>query len=718
MSSIRRYTSEKPCPICGGHPDLPLGQERRYVGYRSHDDNFPRCTCEERAGGLPLDTRDEPPTYVGSEEKSQAWMMPALAAEPDAATSVFQSDMSTPRLTERAAGDPVVRKATDAPERVFNSKNLPESAAVEVLASDLGQRFKFHFGTDRWYGYEAASGTWAPTSKTVVHAAVARSVDAAGIALNGYGERYITSILGLLRGRLGIEAWSRELGFSNGVLVGGVLRPHGPENLLLTALPYPYDPTATCEPVIDWLTETMGGNLELVHVLRCGLNAILNGRADIQVFLELLGPGGAGKGTFMRLCYSLVGKHASVATELKRLEEIRFEPARLRDKLLIQINDSDKYGGDVSMLKRITGGDDIPYEEKGKQSPGDFRAAGFVVVTCNEPIRSSDYTSGLARRRITIRFGRQIDMSHARDLEAEFAPYLPGVYNWANELEPAQVAQDLRGASTRVAAIAALREEVEHSTNPIAAWALEKLYYLPGGRAKVGLAKRVSAYAGQGGLGIRAEGDDHVAIFVGSDRLLYASYCEWCEGAGVQALPHTRFTSNLVDLLANQYKLPGVSAKITNQGSHVFGVTLSGETVDGVVPVLVRDVREHRLRAVREVRTDQVLPTAEDPRVMRGREGREDREVRQPMPQDAPTPTGSNELEGQGKDGGLAPDLSRTPQSATRTRLDRRESSHSLSSPSSLSTGKVVEFRVAEVGRGADDRSLPPAAGEFEEGDA
>lgn len=121
----------------------------------------------------------------------------------------------------------------------------------------------------------------------------------------------------------------------------------------------------------------------------------------------------------MRLCNALVGNHASVATKLKRLEENRFEPARLCDKLLIQINDSDKYGGDVSMLKRLTGGNpselgvaNVPKRQAGcalriplhwvgcphtpvPHGPGrGRRASGWEVVTRNANEATSRRTSG------------------------------------------------------------------------------------------------------------------------------------------------------------------------------------------------------------------------------------------------------------------------------------------------------------------------------------
>lgn len=45
------------------------------------------------------------------------------------------------------------------------------------------------------------------------------------------------------------------------------------------------------------------------------------GRPDIQRFLEVIGFGGSGKGTLIRLCMAIVGREATHSTMLKQLEE-------------------------------------------------------------------------------------------------------------------------------------------------------------------------------------------------------------------------------------------------------------------------------------------------------------------------------------------------------------------------------------------------------------
>jgi hypothetical protein len=50
----QRFTAASPCPVCGGHDQLPRGQGQRCYGYRSLDGRFAFCTREELAGSLSL----------------------------------------------------------------------------------------------------------------------------------------------------------------------------------------------------------------------------------------------------------------------------------------------------------------------------------------------------------------------------------------------------------------------------------------------------------------------------------------------------------------------------------------------------------------------------------------------------------------------------------------------------------------------------------------
>ena len=52
MDPQQRFKRDRPCPICGGHADLPQHEGRRCYGYFSDDGRYAHCTRAEHAGRL------------------------------------------------------------------------------------------------------------------------------------------------------------------------------------------------------------------------------------------------------------------------------------------------------------------------------------------------------------------------------------------------------------------------------------------------------------------------------------------------------------------------------------------------------------------------------------------------------------------------------------------------------------------------------------------
>ena len=65
--------------------------------------------------------------------------------------------------------------------------------------------------------------------------------------------------------------------------------------------PHDYDLQASCPQTLAWLHEAVGGARDQVQVLRAYAKAVVTRRVDLQRYLETLGPGGTGKGTYSRL---------------------------------------------------------------------------------------------------------------------------------------------------------------------------------------------------------------------------------------------------------------------------------------------------------------------------------------------------------------------------------------------------------------------------------
>ena len=225
-----------------------------------------------------------------------------------------------------------------------------------------------------------------------------------------------------------------------------------------------------------------------MEVLLAYLKAVITGRTDLQKFVECIGPGGTGKGTYLRLAHALVGWENVHATTLALLETNRFETASLEGKRLILITDADRHGGPVNTLKALTGGDPVRAERKFLNAYT-FAPEALVLVAANEAMQSTDYTSGLERRRITVPFQhqpaveRQLIEFHRGRARGEF------VRRAAGPAEPRAGGVGPRdGAALRrtAEAVPALREAWTRAlveTNPLAAWADANLVLDPAGQA-------------------------------------------------------------------------------------------------------------------------------------------------------------------------------------------------------------------------------------------
>jgi len=340
------------------------------------------------------------------------------------------------------------------------------------------------------------------------------------------------------------------LPFKNGVLdiASKALKPNDPGYSFTWQLPYEYESAATCEPILQWLYETVGGSTALVELLRAFLYAVLFGCAQWHRFLELIGPGGTGKSIFMWLTEQVVGSANTIATELKFLENSRFETASIYLKRLVLITDSERYGGGVKNLMRLTGGDPLRFEVKHKQMGKAFRACAMVIVAANEPIQSKEYTSGLSRRRIPVRFRNEVPIEKQRDLSKEFTPYIAGLINWVLGMDREEARKILksRGSEEQILDF----KENLLATNPMAEWLHENTLYVPqrGMKTYVGVAKKI-------------RDDRDLVYYEHEDQKLYPNYVKFCDVRGIRPFAQKRFRDLLSELIHSQLKLRTVATK-------------------------------------------------------------------------------------------------------------------------------------------------------------
>lgn len=429
-------------------------------------------------------------------------------------------------------------------------KTLSESAFAAQIAENYRNRLAWHVANKAWYWYEAQQklGVWGEIPSEEAQDIIVTELRS---QTQHFSYRFVANTLNLLKGDLRINHWEVCPGYiclQDCVLDIHTLKeyPHAPGYRMLTQLPFKWsDRNIGCDPIQQWLLEICEGQESWVQVIRAAINATITERGGkMQRYLELIGAGGTGKGTLLRLVQELVGKENYAITTLKQLEQNRFETASFYGKKLICITDSERYTGDVSVFKAITGYDDLRHEKKGVQQTGSFKFEGVVMVAANEAMQSTDYTNATARRRLSMPFNRVIPPHQRRDLIAEFTPYLPGFLFWVLSMPEAQIKDYFVDTNSKVPSLAAFSKEILMETNPLANWADECLYYEP------------NAVTGIGDISQNPQ------------EFLYANYAQWANNNGQGTMNKQRFSSTLLNLLKAQLGIDAIKRK-TNRGRFI-----------------------------------------------------------------------------------------------------------------------------------------------------
>lgn len=440
---------------------------------------------------------------------------------------------------------------------------LPQAGKLAAaMEHSWGRELQYRSDLAGFYAYgRTIPGLWERVSDREVKELVQRELDAAGAA-GEYGQTAVDSTVVLLSQRVAVRRWPSSVGlvpFPNGVLrlSDKTLLAHSPAYGLTWQLPYPYTPGATCDPIVDWLTWAVEDDASVVQLLRACLKAIVLGRTDFQRYLELIGPGGTGKGTFIRLVQALVGITNTVSTSLSRIANSRFETSRFLGKRLIFIPDADYNPTAVDTLKQMTGGDHLPLERKNENPDYNdgFTLEGLVLVATNKETIPSDRTNALFRRRIPIYFSRVVPEGERRCLldfgpdgkaKGDFLECLPGLFNWVLDLPDELMEAYIKTPLEYVRSIGGFQADSLLNTDSMAQWIEEWVVYEPGAWTQIG-------NKGQS-----------------SKTYLYPSYCAYCEGANIKAVGLPTFVKQFESLFSHQLGLETKRGRLNSSTGNGF----------------------------------------------------------------------------------------------------------------------------------------------------
>jgi P4 family phage/plasmid primase-like protien len=169
-------------------------------------------------------------------------------------------------------------------------------------------------------------------------------------------------------------------------------------------------------PVMDRIFEEWVG-LDYVQTLYEIISYCLIPSYPIHRLFCLIGEGMNGKSKYLELVSKFIGRDNITTTELDTLLDSRFELGRLHKKLVCLVGETNfNEMKKTSILKKLTGGDLIGFEYKGKDPFEDYNYAKVIISTNNLPT-TSDKTIGFYRRWTIIDFPNRF--SEMKDILAE-----------------------------------------------------------------------------------------------------------------------------------------------------------------------------------------------------------------------------------------------------------------------------------------------------------
>ena len=455
------------------------------------------------------------------------------------------------------------------PVRTQAKRNPPASEISGMVLKMLEGDLVFNPLEEKFYQYGAVSpGLWSPLIEMQSERLIKEKMEMVQLP-RGYTPSLIADVAKLVAQDTMTMKWDLHpqlLNFKNGMLdpIKMEFTPHKKEVLSTSQLPYAYNPLVDCPKVKGWLNFTQEEDQDRVQLLRAWLRAVLLSRPELQVFLELIGAANAGKSSFSNLCAALVGYSNTYSTNLDQLENNKFEPAGCYNKKLVTMADASRYGGKVVVLKQLLGQDAIQLEKKYMREKHQFYFRGMIITTANEPIQTTDLTSGMLRRRITVPFKRPfvgdpkdyktlINFNDQGNPYGEFADELPGLVNWLLDMDEDTMLEYLKNPSKKVSYIDEIRSEQMVDNNPIMDWMDTKVVYDPD----------VATWIGERTDG---SGKDYYA---NTDKYLYASYCDFARKSNLKEMSRRRFMIILGDICSNQLKID-IKQMRTKQRWHAF----------------------------------------------------------------------------------------------------------------------------------------------------
>lgn len=440
------------------------------------------------------------------------------------------------------------------------------------FAEDLRERLIYSEQHQSWMAYELnLKGVWTAVGDAYVLNAIESMCRQRNIYPNN---NYVSNVLGTLKRILFCLEWTERpscemLPFEDGVLQIGttVFREHAPGDRLTWSLERPYRGSAVRAEgwgaIEQWLSEATEGNARKQQILLAFAAAALRGMSSIQKFLMLTGPGGTGKGVFSHLLTMVLGERN---TWIGNLEDLNKPDriAELQTKRLALFDDQERYMGNLSNFRSLTGGGKISGRQLYK-SAINFTFNGLALVTANQPCFPATGISWLKRRIIQEEFRHQPTKRNIH-LQKQLAPELSA---FTRHLLSIPVADIERILGEEMTGINHTFWEDRIQADPLASWINDQLIHEPGAEMPIGSDKD--------------EWKD--GNYDATQSTAFGSYNYICRSGNSIPLSKNKFSANLIELCQGVLGWRDVAKTRKGDARYIVGVRLRTSADTAILPL-------------------------------------------------------------------------------------------------------------------------------------
>jgi P4 family phage/plasmid primase-like protien len=236
-------------------------------------------------------------------------------------------------------------------------------------------------------------------------------------------------------GRFNTEMYKVNL--KNGIfnLMERTLSPHTPEFMSNIQLPFSYDPEAT-SPVFDGFLSSIFDSKDVEdYILKIWCYLLLPTYSFQKIYVWY-GSGRNGKGVLSRIIEAMIGTVNTAHEDIHELANGQFSTINLKDRLVNFSTELKTNELDLSMLKKLSGGDMVAADKKYKDKIT-FQNVARLIILANDLPRFSEIGQAITQRFEFIEFPKSFLNEHADTaLDAKLRAELSGIFNRVISMMP------------------------------------------------------------------------------------------------------------------------------------------------------------------------------------------------------------------------------------------------------------------------------------------